>query len=132
MGEVCGAWIGNSERGEVMKPICEANCGKRTQVYGNKYCPECHRKYAHAWLNIQFCPASEKPRLRDEHRTFLLLNQCSGYIIAEAYFLDGEFWYFETEGKNSPCDEKKGDYCAWAVLPDELKSLHPVFAKDVK
>lgn len=25
-----------------MKPMCEAGCGKRTQVFGCKYCPDCY------------------------------------------------------------------------------------------
>lgn len=107
--------------------MCEANCGNRTQVYGNKYCPDCHDKYAPAGFPLVFRPKAEIPRQSEDQRTALLFNQCDGYHIAYIrFFDDGEFdGFYPFDGE----EYGKDFYEAWAVLPDEVKDLHPIFAK---
>lgn len=111
-----------------MKPMCEANCGKHTAVYGNKYCPECHDNYAPACFPLVFRPKAEAPRQSENQRTALLLNKCDGYHVAYIrFFDDGEFdGFYSFTG----IEYETELYAAWAVLPDEVNDLHSIFAKD--
>lgn len=110
-----------------MKGLCEAGCGDAVQVYGAPYCPDCHFKYGQARSVLVFSPSTSKP-VEAEDNEYLLLNQCDGYHLATAMFDDqGAFECFHVFGTNIYSD---GDfYCAWAKLPDAVKSLQPIFVK---
>lgn len=100
---------------------CEANCGSRIQVYGNKYCPGCYKKYSNASFKLDFRPVSETPK---EDGTYLLMNPCDGYHVAEAMFRDdGGFDCFTLDFKQVV----PSFYVAWAKLPDTVKEIHPIF-----
>jgi hypothetical protein len=74
-------------------------------------------------FDLEFHQASEEPT---EPGDYLLYNQCDGYHVAEAWFPEGEFcgFYFWPHDHVSP-----NFYCAWAKLPDTVKTLYDVFAK---
>jgi len=74
-------------------------------------------------FELDFRPVSETPT---ERGSYLLYNQCDGYHIAEAWFIDGEFITFAWFA-DGPVD--KDFYCAWALLPDGTKTLYDAFAK---
>lgn len=75
-------------------------------------------------FELDFRPASEMPKQPGD---YLLYNQCDGYHIAEAHFDDGEFDAFYSFA----CAHRysKDFYCAWALLPDSVKTMHDAFAK---
>jgi hypothetical protein len=74
-------------------------------------------------FDLDFRPASETPTQPGD---YLLYNQCDGYHIAEAWFEDGEFQSFCIW----PAHIVSSDfYCAWALLPDTIKTLYDLFAK---
>jgi len=105
-----------------MKPMCEANCGNRTQVSGCKYCPECYQKYELARSYLNWCPALETPRYEsDSDQEYLILNPCDGYHIVYTDF-DHEtkkFERFTDFMRTQTYDETF--FIAWAKLPDGLK-----------
>lgn len=76
-------------------------------------------------FDLKFHPASDKPT---EPGDYLLYNQCDGYHVAKAWFGDnGEFvgfWFFAA---SRPIPEDF--YCAWALLPDGVKTMYDAFAK---
>lgn len=103
-----------------MKPMCEANCGRATEVYGNRYCPECHERYTPAREVLDFRPTGEIPQQPGE---YILVNPCDGYHVADAVFDDDGFENFLVFGR----DVGTNFYIAWAKLPDALERLHPIF-----
>lgn len=103
------------------KPVCEANCGKRTKVWGTMYCTDCHIKYAGA---NEFRPASQIPPARFEGRHFIALNPCDGYHVVVAEYDNGNFEYFRGFADVDPLPD--GFYIAWKVLP-EANELIEVF-----
>lgn len=74
-------------------------------------------------FELNFRPGQEVP---DTEGDYLLYNQCDGYHIAEAWFVDGAFcgFYFWPNEHVSP-----RFYCAWAKLPDTTKELYEAFAE---
>lgn len=111
-----------------LKPMCAANCGNRTEVWGHKYCPDCDSKYAAARETLVFCPASEAPSYDPDCGThYLLLNPCDGYHLAYANFDvdDKDFLGFSNWTRDDYLE--KDFFIAWAKIPDPLKHLIPIF-----
>lgn len=75
-------------------------------------------------FELDFRPASETPT---EPGDYLLYNQCDGYHVVEAWFEEGQFLGFYSFASTSPYDTDF--YCAWALLPDTIKTLYDAFAK---
>lgn len=77
-----------------------------------------------AKFDLNFFISSERPT---EPGDYLIYNQCDGYHVAEAWFDEGEFqgFYFHAQGFASP-----DFYCAWAKLPDSVRTMYDLFAKE--
>lgn len=75
-------------------------------------------------FELKFRPSSEAPTERGD---YLLYNQCDGYHVAEGRFDEGEFTGFHFFADPNPISEDF--YCAWALLPDGVKTMYDAFAK---
>jgi hypothetical protein len=81
--------------------------------------------------SIEFHDVDETPIMPpgESLSSALLYNQCDGYHLVFARFTreTGEFEGFFDFMGDSPYPNDF--FCAWALLPDTVKELYPVFAR---